>query len=70
MNIGSMGIADALKTIRQMVSNDVPKEHTMDLLNSLIRLLQTLERPGAPVKVEPNPVEPDNVFPFRPKGRR
>ena len=70
MNISSMGMADALKTIKQMVANDVPKEHTMDLLNSLIRLLQTLDRPGAQIKVEPKPVGPDNVVPFRPKGRR
>jgi len=72
MNINATGMADALKSIRLMVANGVPSEHILEMLDSLIRLMNTMshvkEWHQEPKQDTATP--PNNVVPFKPKGVR
>jgi len=71
MNISSTGMADALKSIRLMVANGVPSEHILEMLDSLIRLMNTLSHvKESQQEPKHTTTPPNNVVPFKPKGVR
>lgn len=71
MNINPTGMGDALKSIRLMVANGVPSEHILEMLDSLIRLMNTMSHVKE-WQQEPKhtTTPPHNVVPFKPKGVR